>query len=165
MRLEGDAGSLWFRPGAEAIPLRVIDASPAGVAPEAERELHTRFNGARGPMIRCVWIRHAPGHGTLLTTFHHLIGDGISGALLLRNLMQALGGAELESLPLADSMDSHVPATAKGIRGYAGMISVGLEHWRKPSGAAPFASCRSNGPPASTKGGPPSACCASRPRS
>ncbi len=138
MRLEGDAGSLWFRPSAEAIPLRVIDVPPATVAPEAERELHTRFDGARGPLIRCVWIRHVPGHGTLLTTFHHLIGDGISGALLLRDLMQALGGAELGSLPLADSMDSHVPAKAKGIRGYAGMISVGLQTLAKSLRRGPF---------------------------
>lgn len=138
MRLEGDAGSLWFRPGAEAIPLRVIDGPPSAVTHEAERELHTRFDDARGPLIRCVWIRHAPGHGTLLTTFHHLIGDGISGALLLRNLMQALGGAELESLPLTDSMDSHVPATAKGIRGYAGMISVGLKTLAKNLRRGPF---------------------------
>ena len=107
MRLEGDAGSLWFRPGAEAIPLRLIDAPPAAVAPEAERELHTRFDGARGPLIRCVWIRHASGHGTLLTTFHHLIGDGISGALLLRNLMYAN----------VLSMDRYFPGLMKVVEG------------------------------------------------
>lgn len=138
MRLESDAGSPWFRPGAEAIPLRVIDGPPSAVTDEAEVELHTRFDDPRQPLIRCVWIRHAPGHGTLLTTFHHLIGDGISGALLLRNLMQALGGAELDTLPLADSMDSHVPAMARGIRGYAGLIRLGFRTLAKSLGRGPF---------------------------
>lgn len=122
MRLENNAGTQWFRLGADPIPVRVIDGPLSSVVPEAEYELHTRFDGARGPMIRCVWLRHAPNHTTLLTTFHHLIGDGISGSLLLRDLMQALDGAELDILPLAESMDGHVPAAAKGFRGYAGLI-------------------------------------------
>lgn len=122
MRLENDAEAQWFRLGAEPIPLRVIDGPPSSVAAEAEFELHTRFDGARGPMIRCVWMRHSPSHTTLLTTFHHLIGDGISGALLLRDLMHALGGADLGILPLAESMDAHVPAMAKGFRGHSGLF-------------------------------------------
>lgn len=124
MRLEEDGGTPWFRLGAGPIPLRTINGPLPSVATEAEYELHTGFDRTRGPMVRCVWIRHDPRQSTLLTTFHHLIGDGISGALLLRDLMRALGGADLDVLPLAESMDGHVPASARGLRCFAGLMKL-----------------------------------------
>ncbi|MFH1870603.1 MAG: condensation domain-containing protein [Pseudomonadota bacterium] len=124
MRLQEGRGIPWFRLGAGPIPMRIINGPLPSVVTEAEYELHTGFDRALGPMVRCVWIRHDPGQSTLLTTFHHLIGDGISGSLLLRDLMQALGGADLDVLPLAESMDGHVPSSARGLRGFAGLMKL-----------------------------------------
>jgi hypothetical protein len=99
MRLDGEDGNLWFRQGAGPIPVRIVDGPTSSVATEAEYELHTEFDRRRGPMVRCVWIRHDLAHATLFATFHHLIGDGISGSLLYRDLMQALRGEDLDILP------------------------------------------------------------------
>lgn len=124
MRLDGEDGNLWFRQGVGPIPLRIVDGPTSSVATEAEYELHTEFDRRRGPMVRCVWIRHDLAHATLFATFHHLIGDGISGSLLYRDLMQALRGEDLDILPLAESMDGHVPTTARGLKGFAGLVKL-----------------------------------------
>jgi len=124
MHLQGGDGNLWFRQGTGPIPVRIVNGPVSSVVTEAEHELHTRFDRERGPMVRCVWIRHDPAHATLLVTFNHLIGDGISGSLLLRDLLLTLRGEELDILPLAQSMDGHVPATARGFRGFSGLMKL-----------------------------------------
>ena len=124
MRLHGTDGNWWFRPVDEPIPLRVVDGPPSAMAAEVENELHRGFDCARGPMLRSVWMRHAPEHSTLLVTFHHLIGDGISGGFLLRDLIRAMRGEPLGVLGLADSLDGHLPSSARGLRGLAGLMRL-----------------------------------------
>ena len=124
MHLQGIDGHWWFRQGAGPIPVRTLDGPMSMVFTEVEHELHLGFDCAQGPMLRSVWIRHTAGHSTLLVTFCHLIGDGISGSILLKDLMQALRGEHLDVLPLAESMDSHVPSSARGLRGFAGLMRL-----------------------------------------
>lgn len=124
MHLDGEPGELRFLPGTRPIPLRIADGPPSAVVAECEHELRTRFDGRRGPMARCVLIRHGSDHATLLVTFHHLIGDGISGSLLLRDLFRTLRGEDLDVLPLAESADRHLPASARGLQGFISLVRV-----------------------------------------
>ncbi len=104
---------------------------PECLAQEAEYEVQTRFDCQTGPLARCVWIRHTPGHATILLTFQHVIGDGTSGALLIRDLLRALAGEPLTALPLAASLDSHLPPLARGLRGFFGYLrtSAAIAAW------------------------------------
>lgn len=124
MRLDGEDGMLRYRPGTGRIPVRIAEGPISEVAAECEHELRTGFDGRRGPMARCVLMRHGPAHATLLVTFHHLIGDGISGSLLIRDLFRALRGEDLDILPLAESAERHLPATARGLQGFTRLVRV-----------------------------------------
>jgi hypothetical protein len=124
MHLDGEVGEVRFLPGTGPIPLRIAERPVSALVAECEHELHTRFDGRQGPMVRCVLMRHGPAHATLLVTFHHLIGDGISGSLLLRDLFRAWRGEDLVILPLAESADRHLPATARGFQGFTRLVSL-----------------------------------------
>ncbi len=60
----------------------------------ATRERATRFDPAHGPLLRLTLLRLRPGHHRLLLTAQHLIMDGWSGPLVLRDLLavHAAGG-------------------------------------------------------------------------
>lgn len=125
MRMVDEGAQAWFRTdGVGPIPLRIVDGSPERLVPEAEYEVQTRFDCQRGPLVRCVWIRHAPDHATLLLTIHHSIGDGTSGALLIRDFLRALSGETLTMLPLAEPLDRHLPLLARGLRGFIGYLKI-----------------------------------------
>uniref|UniRef100_UPI002D2198CD non-ribosomal peptide synthetase n=1 Tax=Streptomyces rimosus TaxID=1927 RepID=UPI002D2198CD len=60
----------------------------------ATRERATRFDPTRGPLLRLTLLRLAPDHHRLLLTAQHLILDGWSAPLVLRDLLavHAAGG-------------------------------------------------------------------------
>lgn len=98
--------------------------SPAGEwTGEAEREPNTRFGAERAPLLRCVRIEHETKRHTVLLAFHHAIGDGLSGAYLMRDLYASvdalLRGQDPSLPPLAPrpAMEAHFPAWVKGARG------------------------------------------------
>ena len=74
--------------------------------PIAELELERRFADDEAPLIRCVRVAHDDKNSTLILTLHHVIGDGMSATLILRDLFatirQAADGKEprLQALPL-----------------------------------------------------------------
>lgn len=132
VRMVDEGRHAWFRThGVGSLPLRIVDGPPTCLATEAEYEVQTRFDCQRGPLARCVWIRHATDHATLLVTFQHVIGDGTSGALLIRELLRALAGERLTALPLAESLDGHLPPLARGLRGLMGYLrtSASIGAW------------------------------------
>jgi hypothetical protein len=100
--IEEDAnGILSFRRVAgRQIPLRVVSTKKATSRweREIERELATRFDARQAPLIRAVLLRH-PDKSILILSAHHSIGDGLSMAFAIRDLLQALSGERLESLP------------------------------------------------------------------
>jgi hypothetical protein len=124
VRVVEEGRELWFRSVGDVLPLRVVDAPPEALTAEAEREVRTVFDPAVGPLARCVFIRHAREHATLLVTFHHVIGDGISGTYLVRDILRALSGEALAPLPLAESLDGHLPARARGAAGFFGYLRM-----------------------------------------
>jgi len=102
-------------------PLRFLDA-PAEQCPSIiEDEINTPFDEEQGPLARCVWVRHDENSHHLAITFHHVIADGMSGALMLRDLLRlsALADDPPEESRLTDSapMDYRLPPAACGWRG------------------------------------------------
>ncbi|CAN0558200.1 unnamed protein product, partial [Laminaria digitata] len=72
---------------------------------------------SHAPLARFDWLVHAPDHSTIMLTFHHIIGDGISGAYVMRDLLESIaanmGGSdsfERPILPVRREIEAHVPA-------------------------------------------------------
>ena len=90
-RILVESGIPTFAPCEQPLLLRMAQASETGWIEELEREINTPLDAESGPLLRCVRFR---GGGTtkLLLTFHHSIGDGMSGAYLTRDLIRAASG-------------------------------------------------------------------------
>jgi amino acid adenylation domain-containing protein len=82
--------------GPAAVPLPVIDlahlpaAVRAGEGVLQHREAARRpFDLARGPLLRAGWLARGEGRGDLLLILHHIVADGWSMEILLRELGEA----------------------------------------------------------------------------
>jgi NRPS condensation-like uncharacterized protein len=93
-----------------SIGCRHIDADPQSWVPHAEAETRHETWNLDGPRARCVWLRHGEADSTLLLTFHHVISDGKSGVLVMRDLIRLLADPSLElpEIPTA-SLESFFP--------------------------------------------------------
>ncbi len=106
-----------FRENAEHLPVQVIGPAGRGMAmqrislahlPEGEREAeaarlasvegHTPFDLSTGPLFRATVIDLGPDDHAFLLTMHHVISDGWSVGLLIREIV-ALYDSELRGLP------------------------------------------------------------------
>ncbi len=91
---------------------------------EAEREVTTHLPAETGPLVRCVVVEHGAEDHSLLLTFHHSIGDGMSGVYLVRDLLTATAavssGSAPSLAPLSDTraMDDRLPGVAQGLGGW-----------------------------------------------
>jgi len=105
------------------LPLRIVEGSADVWIEEAEKELHKGFPIKEGPLVRCTLVRHGQEDNTVLLSFHHSIGDGISGSFLMRDLFQAAALAcsekkcELPSLKPKMEMNTYFPKWALGLSG------------------------------------------------
>lgn len=106
-----------------AIPLRVLDCDESSTNAEVERELSAPLPVERGPLIRLSWLRHNSNLSTLVFTFHHVIGDGTSSSVLVRDLIGAATGTlnlPFRALDTVAPLEEMLPAQLRGWRG----------HWR-----------------------------------
>ena len=106
-----------------AIPLRVLDCDEQSTTAVVERELSVPLPVERGPLIRVSWLRPESNLGTLVLTFHHVIGDGVSSGVLVRDLIGAASGTlnlPFRSLDTVTPLEEILPAELRGWRG----------HWR-----------------------------------
>ncbi|MFK0251245.1 non-ribosomal peptide synthase/polyketide synthase [Amycolatopsis azurea] len=74
------------------LPWREVAAEDAAEAFEADRA--RRFDFARPPLLRATFSRIGEGRAKLALTFHHIIADGWSVVVLLRELLAGYAGAE-----------------------------------------------------------------------
>ena len=103
-----------------AIPLRVLDCDEHSTTAVVESELSVPLPVERGPLIRVSWLRHKSNLGTLVLTFHHVIGDGVSSAILVRDLVGAAAGTmnlPFRSLNTVNPLEEMLPAALRGWRG------------------------------------------------
>ncbi|MFE3447826.1 condensation domain-containing protein, partial [Nonomuraea sp. NPDC059194] len=78
------------------VPLRVVDTTSGGDPEEAARrvlsaELARPFDLATGPLVRATLVRLAPDDHALLVAAHHIVTDGWSADLILRELLNDPG--------------------------------------------------------------------------
>lgn len=86
------------------IPFEIEDAPPGADDPkeleEAIRRFVRPFDPGRAPLFRIRVIRYSDEHHVLLTDIHHLISDGISTSVFIRDLLRLHAGDPLAPLPL-----------------------------------------------------------------
>ena len=86
--------------------LPLVDLAGLGAAAEAEAaRLHGEesmrpFDLAAGPLLRAALLRLAADEHVLTLNLHHIISDGWSNAVLVRELTTAYGGGALPELPI-----------------------------------------------------------------
>ncbi|WP_328953552.1 amino acid adenylation domain-containing protein [Kitasatospora purpeofusca] len=134
------------RVGARTVPrLRTSDLS-AEVDPEAAfrtllaAEAEEPLDTTEAPLLRWHLVRIGDDHHRLIHVEHHLVHDGHSFAILLRDLFtvyraHVLGEADAVTLPAAPSYEEHVHA-AEAVRD-AGR-ERGLAFWKQELADAPL---------------------------
>lgn len=140
---------------AATIPIRSVQTSPDKWVREAERELNNRFNAEKAPLLRCTLIQHEIEYHTVLLVFHHSIGDGLSGAYLMRDLLYTADAIIRKKNPMLppmetkQAMEAYFPGWVKRAKGrlahldfISDYIGLELKHQRpahlKKDGWAPF---------------------------
>jgi hypothetical protein len=123
VRILYEKGGPVFHPdGVGTIPLSVEDLPEGAWTARAEDEINRAFAPGSGPLARSVWLRHPGGDSTLMVTFHHAVGDGISGGYLIRDVLAAAaespkGQDAPSSAALPEALDRRFPPGVRGVRG------------------------------------------------
>jgi NRPS condensation-like uncharacterized protein len=97
------------------IPLRVIERQgEEHWCREMVEELRHPLNWSEEPLLR-VLLLHSSDISNLIITFHHCIGDGLSGAYLIRDILQFIGEPDSprELLPDLPAVDEIIPDLTK----------------------------------------------------
>ena len=86
------------------IPLRVVTSPNARWQREIAEEVNEPFTPDQAPLFRAVLL-HQETHCMFILSSHHAVSDGFSLIFLLRDILLALSGQALETLPLAPSRE------------------------------------------------------------
>ncbi|WP_406108780.1 amino acid adenylation domain-containing protein [Micromonospora globbae] len=83
------------------VPLTIVETADEAAAQElVEAAAAEPFDLARGPLLRALLIRLAPEDHVLFLGQHHIVGDGWSVDVLLRDLVTLYRGGEPPALPV-----------------------------------------------------------------
>ncbi|MER7892982.1 amino acid adenylation domain-containing protein [Micromonospora sp. NPDC094482] len=83
------------------VPLTIVDApDPAAAQELVDAAAAEPFDLAHGPLLRALLIRLAPEEHVLFLGKHHIVGDGWSVDVLLRDLITLYRGGEPPALPV-----------------------------------------------------------------
>jgi len=148
VRVTSDAGLPRFEDkDMSPIPLRAAEGGEDCSVAAVQEEINDAIDASRGPLVRCTWVREAPNTHHLLLTFHHAIGDGMSGVFMMRDLLES--AAELtrstatkkSELNDATPMDLRLPRHTRGPRGVWNQLrfvaGVTRDDWRLKPPARP----------------------------
>ncbi|HZI09664.1 MAG TPA: amino acid adenylation domain-containing protein, partial [Myxococcus sp.] len=127
------------------VELPVVELEPARRDAEAARlareEALRPFDLAQGPLVRTTLLRLAPEQHLLLVTMHHIISDGWSIAVMVRELgayyRQFLGGEPAGLPPLPVQYADHAVWQREWLRGE--VLKRKLEWWKQELTGAPAA--------------------------
>ena len=100
----GNSRPYFCRNIAAPIPLRVIQANDATLRwkLEMEVELSIPFDPEDAPLVRAALLLE-PNQAVVILVAHHSIADGRSIAFVIRDLLRALSGEDIDVLPLLPS--------------------------------------------------------------
>jgi NRPS condensation-like uncharacterized protein len=107
VHLENPVGSplgFYRSPRVPAIPVAGLRQDPQHWQPVAARELSRPFDRSVAPLLRCNLISDEKA-STILLSFDHTVSDGISATLILKDLVKALNGHQLNPLPVPPSQE------------------------------------------------------------
>ncbi len=113
-------GNSYTEEDVPAIPLRVLDCDESSTNAVIEEEFSTPLPVERGPLVRVSWLQHRSNLGTLVLTFHHVIGDGVSFGVFVRDLIGVAAGTldlPSRSLDTVTPLEEILPAKLRGRRG------------------------------------------------
>ncbi|MEM5314942.1 condensation domain-containing protein [Paraburkholderia sp. JHI869] len=102
---DGGAAPAFYRDPHARIPLRVVVDARASWQVEVEREMNTPFDWSTAPLVRATVLQGESG-STLILAAHHCVLDGMGGAYVIEDLLRALAGGSLMSLPLVQPLES-----------------------------------------------------------
>jgi hypothetical protein len=108
-------GPCFVSEGVPDFPVRVLTGcGDTDWVTVVKEELGEPFTWDRGPFVRFVLLRGLD-FSDLVAVCHHGICDGMAGAYLLRDVLQALGQPDvpLASLPVPPDLWALIPATAR----------------------------------------------------
>ncbi|HEX3126988.1 MAG TPA: amino acid adenylation domain-containing protein, partial [Thermoanaerobaculia bacterium] len=100
---DGQAVQIVTPPGPWSLPVVDLSGLPA---PDSEMrrlaqdEVETPFNLETGPLLRAVLLRFTDTEHALLLDMHHIVSDGWSMGVLVRDITALYGGAPLPPLPI-----------------------------------------------------------------
>lgn len=125
----------------QAVPLAIEDVDEHRVHAVATEEAREPFDIATGPLLRVRVLRTAPARHVLLLTIHHIIADGWSATIFVRELHQ-LYGAFVRGLasPLARLPIQYSDFTLwQRERLQGAELEAQLAYWRQHLAGAPGA--------------------------
>ena len=131
-----------------AVPLPVADLSAlppaareAAVVARAQAEAGAPFDLAAGPLLRAALLRLGPAEHVLLLTLHHVVADGWSMDVLLRELSGAYGAISRGEAPALPALPVQYGDYAAWQRGWLqGEVLEGqLAYWREALAGLPEA--------------------------
>ena len=91
------------------------------------------FDLARGPLLRATLVATAPEQHVFAVTLHHIVGDGWSAGIFLRELAAAYAGETLAPLPVQYA--DHAAWLRTRFDG--GVLAEQLAYWRNALSGAP----------------------------
>ncbi|HEY3481421.1 MAG TPA: condensation domain-containing protein, partial [Streptomyces sp.] len=82
------------------LPLIDLAAGPDALERLVREEARRPFDLARGPLLRATLVRLGPAEHVLLVTLHHIVADGWSVGVLVREVAALYAGETLPALPV-----------------------------------------------------------------
>ncbi len=151
----GGAGGIW------PLPLVDLAALPAARREPAARGLALAdaarpFDLAAGPLLRTALLRLAAGEHLLLLAIHHIVADGWSMGILVREVAAAYAAlaASPPAIPLTIPLPMQYPDFAAWQRRWlaGGVLERQLDYWRRRLAGLPVLALPTDRPRPAVKG-------------
>jgi hypothetical protein len=134
VHVEDADGPRFVSAGTPPIPLRTVArASAATWHAVLEEEIRAPFAPDASPLARAIFIEGTDEH-ELILCFHHVIGDALGGAFVVRDLLKIAGAIlqgesdELTALPERPPLQALLPGEARGVRRFRAMTAFAWRH-------------------------------------
>lgn len=104
--------------------LRWLDAPKEDIERFAAETLTHRTWPDDGPRGEVTVLKHALGHASILVTLHHVVSDGSSGVIVVRDILRALAGTLPEGSVDSPGQNAFFPEGRGGAKDLARSISA-----------------------------------------